>query len=99
MSTTKTKKSKKEKIEINNFTIHRSMGESFDWKKLDLKKKHIEALNEIGNSGKLKGKKITISEYFERYLNGKGLKHEVTSMKSNNMEFTDTLLITRVKVN
>jgi hypothetical protein len=97
MSTTK--KNKSPKIKIDNFTIHRAMGESYDWKKLDIKKKQVEALNEIGHSGKYKGKKTTIQDYFDKYIDSKNLKHEITSMKSNNMEFTDTLLVTRVTLN
>jgi hypothetical protein len=86
------------KIKIDNFTIHRTLGKSVDWKKLDIKKKHVEALNEIGHSGKLNKKRTTIQDYFKKNIDGNGLKHEITSLKSNTMEFTDTLLVTRATV-
>jgi len=92
-----TKKKENQKMKIENFTINRAMGESFDWKKLDINKKHIDALNEIGYSGKFKGKKISIHDYFEKNIDCKGLKHNIEQLSSNNMEFTDKLLVTRVR--
>lgn len=86
------------RIKIDNFTIRRAMGKSQDWKQLDIKKKHVEALNEIGYSGKLNKKRATIQDYFKKHIDGNGLKHNITSLKSNTMEFTDTLLVTRVTV-
>lgn len=99
MAKAKGKKEKKEKhnpkIKIDNFTIRRSMGESSDWKKLDLTRREVEVLNEIGHTGKHKGRKTNLREFFES-ISKDGVKYEVTEMNSNNMEFTDTLLITRV---
>lgn len=89
-------KGKKQKIEVDNFTINRSMGESFDWKKLNITKKQVEALNEIGHRGKHRGKKTTVQQYFDKHIDKNGLKHQISEMSSNNMEFTDKLLVTRV---
>jgi len=91
-------KKRRLKIKVDNFMVNRISGESFEWKRLDIKKKDIEALNEIGHTGKFKDKKMTIQEYFDRKIDGNGIKHKIEIWTSNNMEFTDKLLVTRVNV-
>jgi hypothetical protein len=94
----KNKKVKNTHIKVEHFFINRSMGESYDWKKLDMKKKHLEHLNAIGHSGMFKGKKITIEKYFARHVDTDGIKHSIQWMTANNMEYTDKLIVTRVTV-
>ena len=85
-----------ESIKVDNFSINRSMGESSDWKRLELRKKQIKELNEIGYSGKLKNKKTTLEEYFKKNVDTKSTRHIIGYTSSNNMEYTDTLLVTRI---
>lgn len=90
------KKKKKQKIDVETFMINRVMGESFDWKKLDIKKKDVEYLNEIGYAGTCKGKKMTVQEYFKKNLDSLSVRYKVELWTTNNMEYTDKLLVTRV---
>lgn len=83
-------------IKVDNFNIKRSMGESSDWKRLELRKKQIKELNEIGYSGKLKNRKTTLEEYFKKNIDTKSTRHIIGYTSSNNMEYTDTLLVTRI---
>ena len=85
-----------ESIKVDNFNINRSMGESSDWKRLELRKKQIKDLNEIGYLGKIKGKKTTLEEYFKKNVDTKTTRHIIGYTSSNNMEYTDTLLVTRI---
>ena len=82
-------------IKVSNHRISRSMGKSNEWKGIGFTEKQAEELNEIGYTGRLNGKKLSVSEYLQS-LNTEKKRFEVETVASNGFEFTDTLQITIV---
>jgi hypothetical protein len=84
---------------IQTFKIHRTNGESEDWKKLNLITSHIKALNQIGASGEWKGEKISIQDYFDKHLTVKKLLcFKIEILEKNTINKTDTLLVIQATI-
>ena len=82
---------------IKTFRIHRLDGQSSDWSKLHIVTSHINALNQIGTTGTHNGEKITISQYFDKYLSAKKLlQYKIETIQTNPDQKTDTLLVIQV---
>ena len=81
---------------IKTFKIHRVMGESSDWTRLNLVKSHIDALNSIGATGAHAGKRMTIQDYLDTLSKKRILAYRVEKIDENKDEFTDTLMIIQV---
>ena len=86
------------KIDIDNFKVNRAMGTSSEWKLLGFNEQQIKDLNDIGYSGKVGNKKMNIHEYFKKFIDTNKTKYKIETVAFSSGEYTDTLLITRVKI-
>ena len=83
---------------IKNFRINRVMGRSQNWFGLGISQNHIDVLNDIGETGKLHGVRISVSEYLDTYIATDSVYYQVETFESNPSKLTDMLLVTQVKL-
>jgi hypothetical protein len=85
-------------MKIETFKISRVHGRSENWYPLGLIKSHVDALNEIGETGYLNEKKTSLQDFFDTHIEvPRKTKYKVEQLEVD-LKAThgkDTLLVVR----
>jgi hypothetical protein len=83
-------------MKIVTTNIRCSMGASSEWIKIPgITANHGVDLNEIGYSGKLKGKEMSLTDYLDQ-ISTETHKYSIVRTGGNGMEFTDKYIVIAV---
>ena len=83
-------------MKITNTDIRCGMGSSGDWVNVPgVTSEQAAALNEIGYTGKLAGKKMSLADYFDQ-ISTEHRNYSIMRTGGNSMEFTDKYTVTTV---
>lgn len=85
-------------MNIKKYYINCGMGISSDWKNAGFSEDIINNLNEIGYTGKLNGKKISLYEYLNS-LSTEKVNYSLNRINGNGSEFVDNYLLIIVESN
>jgi hypothetical protein len=87
---------KQKEMKIINTSISCAMGTSGDWVNVPgITPEKAAALNEIGYTGKLSGKKMSLFEYLDQ-ISTEQCNYSIMRTGGNSMEFTDKYTVTTV---